>query len=117
MSQKNSHEKRPWGEFYVLKETDDYKVKEIKVIPGKRLSYQYHNKRSEIWVIAKGIAKVTLNDEIIYFNEGEILTIPTKAKHRVENEEKEDLIIIEIQKGEYFGEDDITRLEDDFQRI
>jgi len=110
-------ETRPWGEFTVLKETDFYKTKEIIVKMGKRLSYQYHNKRSEIWVITKGKALVTLNDKNFNYKEGDVVFIQEGSKHRVENIGSVDLVLIEVQRGSYFGEDDIIRLEDDFNRI
>jgi mannose-6-phosphate isomerase len=111
------HEERPWGNFTILDEGDNYKVKRLEVLPGKRLSYQRHSRRSEHWFVVRGIAKVTLNDSEILVRAGEALDIPVGAAHRIENEpDGENLILIETQTGDYFGEDDIERLDDDFGR-
>lgn len=110
-------ENRPWGTFYVLAEDKKYKIKRIHVNPGKRMSYQFHNKRSELWLIIEGEASITINGKIDQFQRGDLIKIPLKAKHRVENTGKSDLIFIEVQTGEYFGEDDIIRIDDDFNRI
>ena len=110
------HESREWGEFHVLEDAPNWKVKRIDVLPGKRLSYQTHAKRSEHWMIVQGQAKVTLDDKVIVLTAGETIDIPVGAAHRIENPGVEPLSFIEIQTGEYFGEDDIVRLEDDFGR-
>ena len=112
-----SLENRPWGKFYVLQETSNYKIKRIEVKGGHRLSYQYHNGRAETWVIIEGKAKVTINDKTENYCTGETVIIPRKAKHRIENITTENLIFIEIQTGDYFDEDDIIRLEDDYNRL
>ena len=112
----NYIEERPWGSFENLLEEDYCKVKRIIVKPGQRLSYQYHYKRTEHWVIVQGNAVVTLNDKEQWFTEGMVVEIPVETKHRVENKGKEDLIFIETQTGEYFGEDDIVRSADDYGR-
>ena len=112
----NYIEHRPWGSFEHLLDTNYCKVKRIIVKPNQRLSYQYHHKRSEAWVIVKGIATVTLNDKEIENKEGKIVDIPVGMKHRVQNNFTEDLIFIETQTGTYFGEDDIVRLSDDYGR-
>lgn len=109
-------DKRPWGTFTVIDEGEDFKVKRIEVLPGKRLSYQKHAQRAEHWVVVQGIAKVTLNDEEISVPSGEAIDIPVGAAHRVENSGAELLIFIEVQRGSYLGEDDIVRLQDDFGR-
>lgn len=110
-------DKRPWGSFEVLDEGENYKVKRIEVLPGKRLSYQRHSRRSEHWFVVCGIAKVTLNGREILVNAGEAVDIAVETAHRVENPEPETLLVfIETQTGDYFGEDDIVRLEDDFGR-
>jgi mannose-6-phosphate isomerase len=109
-------DKRPWGTFTVIDEGEDFKVKRIEVLPGKRLSYQRHAQRVEHWVVVQGIAKVTLNDEEISVPSGEAIDIPVGAAHRVENSGAELLIFIEVQRGSYLGEDDIVRLQDDFGR-
>lgn len=118
-SDKNSpiFDERPWGSFTVLDEGDNYKVKRIEVLPGKRLSYQRHSRRSEHWYVVRGTAKVTLNGVEKLVNSGEAIDIARETAHRVENPDPHQLLIfIEIQTGDYFGEDDIVRLEDDFGR-
>jgi mannose-6-phosphate isomerase len=107
---------RPWGKYFVLEETAFFKVKRIEVSSGKQLSYQYHNYRSEIWTIVQGDARVVLEGEQIFLQNGDVIKIPIGAKHRIANEGIEKLIFIEVQLGSYFGEDDIIRLEDDFNR-
>ena len=110
-------DERPWGNFTVLDEGDNYKVKRIEVLPGKRLSYQRHTLRSEHWFIVRGTAKVTLNGVETLVNTFESVNIGVGDAHRVENpDDNELLVFIETQTGEYFGEDDIVRLEDDFGR-
>ena len=110
------YDERPWGSFTVLDEGKGYKVKRIEVLPGKRLSYQKHARRSEHWFVVEGMAKVTLDGEEIILKTGETVDIPIGTAHRVENPGTELTIFIEIQQGDYLGEDDIVRLEDDFGR-
>ena len=112
----NYYEERPWGSFEHLLDTEYCKVKRIIVKSGQRLSYQYHHKRSEAWVVVQGKATVTLDDKDFVYGIGEIVDIPVGMKHRVRNDVKEDLIFIETQTGTYFGEDDIVRIEDDYGR-
>jgi mannose-6-phosphate isomerase len=108
---------RPWGKFIVLDEGENFKVKRLDVLPGMRLSYQSHTRRSEHWFIVRGTGKVTLNGEEILVKSGEAVDIPVGTAHRVENpSESELLVFVETQTGDYFGEDDITRFEDDFGR-
>lgn len=109
-------EQRPWGSFYVIHDEKNYKLKRIEVNSGQRLSYQYHKKRSETWVIVEGEATVTIEGKIKKYNKGQTVIIPIGAKHRVENNNSNKLIFIEVQTGSYFGEDDIIRLEDDYNR-
>ena len=109
-------DKRPWGSFTVLDEGKGYKVKRIEVLPEKRLSYQKHTHRSEHWYIVQGTAKITLDNEEFVKKVGEAIDIPLGAAHRVENPANEIMIFIEVQCGDYLGEDDIIRLEDDFGR-
>ena len=117
-AESNYSEERPWGSFAILDEGENYKVKRLEVLPGKRLSYQRHSRRAEHWFVVRGTAKVTLNDAEILVECGNALDIPTGSAHRVENSEgSENLVIIETQTGDYFGEDDIERLDDDFGRI
>lgn len=111
-------EQRPWGSFTVLAAGENYKVKRIEVLPGKRLSYQRHARRAEHWFIVNGTAKVTLNGVEILVKTGNVLDIAIGDAHRVENPDSSILLVfIEIQTGNYFGEDDIVRLDDDFGRI
>ncbi|MHC5037086.1 MAG: phosphomannose isomerase type II C-terminal cupin domain [Planctomycetota bacterium] len=107
---------RPWGFYSILHEDPVHKVKRIVVFPGKRLSLQRHRRRSEHWVVVQGTGKVTLDHDEISVARGESVDISQGAKHRMENCGPEDLIFIEIQTGDYFGEDDIERFEDDFDR-
>src|SRR5262245_10670089 len=111
------YDERPWGNFTVLDEGEGYKVKRIEVLPGKRLSYQKHARRAEHWFIVQGEAKVTLNDREIKLDAGEYIDIPVGAAHRIEHPGEMKLIFIEAQRGDYLGEDDIVRLQDDFGRI
>ena len=116
MENSTKFDQRPWGNYTILDEAEGFKVKRIEVLPNKRLSYQKHSRRSEHWFIVNGIAKVTLNDIEILVKTGEAIDIPLEAKHRVENVGNELLVFIEIQRGDYLGEDDIVRFEDDFGR-
>jgi len=108
---------RPWGFYTVLSDEPDHKVKRIVVYPGNRLSLQRHRHRSEHWHMINGKALVTLNDKQIPLKKGESVDIPVGAAHRIKNIGTENLVFIEIQQGDYFGEDDIERLEDDFGRV
>ena len=110
------YDERPWGSFTVLDEGANFKVKRIEVLPGKRLSYQKHRHRAEHWFVVAGTAKVTLNDRDYIIEENQFIDIPLGASHRVANPKQEKLIFIEVQRGDYLGEDDIIRLEDDFGR-
>ena len=109
-------EHRPWGSFEVLRDTDDFKSKILRVAPGQRLSYQSHRHRSEHWVVVKGRPEVVLDDEILGPRPGEAVYIPQGAKHRIANPTDEWVEIVEVQLGSYFGEDDIVRYEDDYDR-
>lgn len=109
-------DRRPWGTYEVLDEGDLFKVKRIEVLPGKRLSYQKHAKRAEHWFVVEGTALVTLDDREITLNAGAAIDIPVGAAHRVENPGSSTLVFIEVQRGDYLGEDDIVRLQDDFGR-
>ncbi len=111
---RDSH--RPWGYFIVLSDGKDHKVKRIVVYPGKRLSLQRHRYRSEHWHVVKGLALVTRNADAFPLREGESVDIPYGAAHRIANPGDDNLVFIEIQRGSYFGEDDIERIEDDFGR-
>lgn len=112
----NKFEVRPWGRFDILLDDNCCKVKKITVAPGKRLSYQQHQMREEYWTITQGNATVTVDDHTKLYKPGDVIHIPIKAKHRIGNNSDMPLIFIEIQRGSYFGEDDIKRFEDDFGR-
>ena len=109
-------EERPWGRFFVIHDESNYKIKRIEIEPGERLSYQYHNKRSEAWTIVEGTGIITLNGQEKEYSKGETVLIPQGTKHRIKNKDQKKLILIEVQTGSYFGEDDIVRVEDDYNR-
>jgi len=110
-------EERPWGSYEILLDEPYTKVKKITVKPGARLSYQYHEKRAENWTVVFGTALITIDGVELEVTEGNSFFIPEQAKHRVMNEsETDDLVFIEVQVGQYFGEDDIVRIEDDYGR-
>ena len=110
-------EERPWGNYTVLDEGVGFKVKRIEILPEKRLSYQRHARRAEHWQVVRGTAKVTLNGQETLVKKGGLVDIPVGTKHRVENPAADELLVfIEIQLGDYLGEDDIERFEDDFGR-
>ncbi|MCT7563756.1 mannose-1-phosphate guanylyltransferase/mannose-6-phosphate isomerase [Aliarcobacter butzleri] len=107
---------RPWGTYTILEESNGYKIKRIEVNPGKRLSLQKHFHRSEHWIVVSGIATVTVGDEKRLVRPNESTYIKAGELHRLENEGKIPVVLIEVQVGEYTGEDDIVRIEDDFSR-
>lgn len=107
---------RPWGSYETLEMSDNYQVKRLVVKSGKKLSLQLHNKRAEHWVVVKGIATVTCGDKKFDLIENESTYIPLGEKHRLENKHDSDLEVIEVQSGNYLGEDDIVRFDDDFGR-
>ena len=109
-------ESRPWGRFYILHVDPNYKLKRIEVDPGGRLSYQYHHKRSEAWTIVEGMGTITLDGDVKDYSKGETVLISQGVKHRIENKASEKVVFIEVQTGSYFGEDDIVRIEDDYNR-
>ena len=113
---KNPEQIRPWGEYEILLDEWNVKVKRIRVKPGQRLSYQYHNERREEWIVVKGNLTIILDDDKVFRYPGESIHIPLGANHRAWNETSEDVIFIEVQTGRYFGEDDIVRIEDDYNR-
>tara|TARA_Y100001968_G_C19220666_1_gene649554 strand:+ start:262 stop:615 length:354 start_codon:yes stop_codon:yes gene_type:complete len=117
MSQVMYTEIKPWGQFTNIYDQAHSKVKIIQVNPGQRLSLQSHTKRAETWIVIKGIASIQLNDDLISLSVGESIHIPIGAKHRLHNAGSDVLEIIEVQTGSYFGEDDIVRYEDDYQRV
>lgn len=112
----NYKEKRPWGEFENLLEENFCKVKKIIIKPGQSPSYQYHFKREECWVIVQGVGELNLHGDILKVKYGDVIRVSKTIKHQIKNIGTEDLIFIEIQTGEYFGEDDIVRIEDAYGR-
>ena len=110
-------EERPWGSFEILYEEDRLKVKRITVNPGQRLSLQSHEYRSENWVILEGEALVILDEKEIPLTPHQAVFIPTRAKHRITNRGNIPVVFVEVQTGSYLGEDDITRYEDDYNRL
>lgn len=108
---------RPWGSYTVLLEGPTYKIKKIVVKQGGSLSLQLHYHRSEHWIVTRGTAEVTLGDSIHLVHKGESIFIPQTTKHRLTNPGKMPLEIIEVQNGDYLGEDDIVRFEDNYGRL
>jgi len=107
---------RPWGTYTMLEEDDRFKIKRIVVKPGASLSLQMHHHRSEHWVVVSGIAKVVRDEQDYFVNVNESTFIPAGRKHRLENPGMLDLVMIEVQSGDYLGEDDIVRFQDDYGR-
>lgn len=107
---------RPWGYYRVLADEADHKVKRIVVYPGKRLSLQFHHRRAEHWMVINGQGVVTRGNEEITVSPGKSVDIPQGAAHRIQNTGSRLLVFIEVQQGDYFGEDDIVRIEDDYGR-
>ena len=112
-----THDERPWGNYTVLGGGDGYQVKQIMVNPGKRLSYQRHAHRSEHWLIVGGSGEVVLDGVTREVTVGDAVDVPIEGSHRIGNTGIETLTFIEVQLGDYLGEDDIERLEDDFGRV
>ncbi|HEX3839557.1 MAG TPA: phosphomannose isomerase type II C-terminal cupin domain [Acidimicrobiales bacterium] len=108
---------RPWGSYTVLDDGTTHKVKRITVLPGKRLSYQRHARRSEHWFMVTGTALVTLDGTRHELRAGQSIDIPVGTAHRIENATDTEVVFVEVQHGDYFGEDDIVRLEDDYGRV
>ena len=107
---------RPWGSYQSVDNGDRHQVKRIIVKPGGRLSLQKHHHRSEHWIVVRGAARVTVNETVKTVHENKSIYIPIGAVHRLENPGKIPLELIEVQTGSYLGEDDIIRIEDDYQR-
>ena len=108
---------RPWGAYTVLEEAPGFKIKRIEVKPGAALSLQLHHRRSEHWVVVAGVAKVTRGDDTFVVNANGSTYIPVETKHRLENPAGEPLVMIEVQCGDYLGEDDIVRFDDKYGRV
>ena len=109
-------EHRPWGTFEIIKDTEEFKGKLITVYPGQQLSYQYHHKRAEHWIIVSGSGEVVLDDRVCPVAVGYHVFIEVGQKHRIRNTGSVPLKFVEVQLGTYFGEDDIVRVSDDYGR-
>lgn len=112
------YDERPWGSYTVLEdaEAEGFKVKRITVQPGHRLSYQRHARRAEHWFVVAGTATVTIDDVVSEVPTGEATDIALGAAHRIENRGDVPMTFVEVQQGDYLGEDDIERLQDDYGR-
>jgi mannose-1-phosphate guanylyltransferase len=108
---------RPWGAYTVLEEAPGFKIKRIEVKPGAALSLQLHHRRSEHWVVVAGVAKVTRGEDTFIVNTNGSTYIPVETRHRLENPASEPLVLIEVQCGDYLGEDDIVRFDDKYGRV
>ena len=121
----NYKEERPWGTFEILYDGDECKVKKIVVYPDQRLSLQSHKQRDETWIPVSGYGQITLDENTYNFGYVPLYeitgsttrVIPRGKKHRVVNDSNQNLVFIEVQTGDYFGEDDIIRYEDDYGRL
>ena len=107
---------RPWGSYTTVAMDSGYQVKTISVHPGQQLSLQKHFKRSEHWVVVKGVATIQIDEVRKDYQVNEAVYIPVEAKHRLANFTEEEVVIVEVQVGSYLGEDDIVRFEDDYKR-
>jgi mannose-6-phosphate isomerase len=112
----STHDERPWGRYTVLGGSDGYQVKEIVVDPGKRLSYQLHRHRSKHWFVVGGAGQVVLDGQARDVGVGDAVDVGTGELHRIGNTGSDPLVFIEVQVGDYLGEDDIERIDDDFGR-
>ena len=117
LAERKREDHRPWGFYQILSDMPDHKVKRINVYPGRRLSYQRHFLRSEHWYVVKGCAVVTKNGQEIELTSGKAIDLPVESWHRIRNPADENLVFIEIQTGDYFGEDDIERVENNYGRV
>lgn len=111
-----AREIRPWGSFTTLEEGTGYKIKRIEVNPGHRLSLQMHHHRSEHWIVVSGTAKVICGDREMILGSNQSTYVPQCTTHRLENPGVINLVLIEVQNGQYLGEDDIIRFSDDYAR-
>lgn len=111
------HAERPWGSYTVLAEGGRFKVKTIEVRPGQRLSYQQHKRRAEHWFVVAGQGTITLDGVAVEVQPGDSADVPRGAAHRIQNTGSVPLVFVEVQHGDYFGEDDIVRLDDDYGRL
>ena len=109
-------DERPWGSWEILARGDGYQVKRLVVRSGARLSYQTHEHRSEHWTVAHGTATCLLDGDTVELKTGGSVDVPVGTAHRLANLHEDELVVIEVQRGDYLGEDDILRLEDDYGR-
>ncbi len=112
----NTKNYRPWGNFVSVINDSTWQVKRLEINPHQSISLQLHNHRSEHWIIVKGIAKVEINERVLSLKENESIYVPKGAKHRLSNQGNQPLILVEVQSGDYLGEDDIVRFEDKYKR-
>jgi len=110
------YEERPWGNWRVVDTGPTFITKRVEVKPGHRLSLQYHEHRSEHWVIVTGSGEATVDDKVTQVGPGDYVVIPRRAVHRLRNTGAEQLVIVEVQYGDILDEHDITRLQDDYSR-
>jgi mannose-6-phosphate isomerase len=116
MCRVTEHSERPWGSYTVLVEGNSFKVKTIEVHPGQRLSYQKHARRAEHWFVVTGEGIVTLDGVDVPVHRGSTIDVGLGVAHRIHNTGTGPLVFVEVQHGDYFGEDDIIRLDDDYGR-
>jgi mannose-1-phosphate guanylyltransferase/mannose-6-phosphate isomerase len=116
-SREHPYVERPWGRYTVMQVGPNYKVKQVVVDPGQRLSLQLHRRRAEHWVVVQGEARVTIGDNVSLVAPNQSVYVPLETPHRLENPGTEPLCLIEVQTGDYLEEDDIVRLADDFWRL
>ncbi|MDD1670677.1 MAG: cupin domain-containing protein, partial [Methanomicrobiales archaeon] len=107
---------RPWGSYTVLEESGSYKIKRVSVSPGKRLSLQLHRRRSEHWIVVSGKAEIQLGEERFLLSPNESTFVRAGVRHRLGNPGESPLEVIEVQSGDYLGEDDIVRFDDEYGR-
>lgn len=112
----NTKNYRPWGHFVSLISDSTWQVKRLEINPHESISLQLHNHRSEHWIVVKGIAKVEINERVLFLKENESIYVPKRSKHRLSNQRDEPLVLVEVQSGSYLGEDDILRFEDKYKR-
>lgn len=115
-TENSSKDRRPWGYYDILSEHQDFRIKKIVVFPGHRISLQRHRQRSEHWLVLKGVGMIVVENSEREIKKGDSFDIPAGSVHRAGNSGEDDLVIIEIQTGQYFGEDDIERIADDYGR-
>jgi len=112
------NESRPWGNFEILYNNNDFKIKKLIVKPLQKLSLQKHFHRNEYWIVINGNGQAQIENDFIDLYPGKVITILKEQKHRLINHHNQDLLVlVEVQTGDYFGEDDIVRYEDDYNRV